>query len=450
MHVAVESVSCGVQAGPSDVAERKLLSSLESMSTNPSSNASSYFETLLLKRVKTNPSFFSSIGPLVSPRIAPQPLVMEDDDIVEQNQSSVMISPYNLFYSSDCDHGMFDFETTDTVSVPKTASSVSVQELSPTPLLTEPVPATQSTPENAQSKIKDGDAKNHVHTPPVATELTLESSESSTELLSSKKQPAVMQPNVPSKANKGKNGSLIVKHTSSSSSTAKKIKKSSKSSRNTPSYEESPVIAPVKQSLSEAALNASVEQIWKNSSSHSITQRKMHDLSSLFMVSVDKTSPSPPINKYEPDDKDMYIPVNAGEEDSIWLPGKSTTASNNEAANGSVALNSFDLPPPSSVTTPFPQQQDQYIDDSDSDSNETLQWEEKQEEDERENEEEEEENELIRELASMCTLTSEEGRGETEEKDEIEERVLSRLTIDDLIHDFDVFQDQIREEDDGM
>ncbi|XP_019863121.1 PREDICTED: uncharacterized protein LOC109591974 isoform X2 [Amphimedon queenslandica] len=46
--VAVESVSCGVQAASSDDAERKLLSSLESMSTNnPSSNASSYFETLL-------------------------------------------------------------------------------------------------------------------------------------------------------------------------------------------------------------------------------------------------------------------------------------------------------------------------------------------------------------------------------------------------------------------
>ena len=416
------------------------------MNTNPSSNASSYFETLLLKRVKANPSFFSS---LVSPTITHQPLTTEDDDIEdEQNQSSV-ISPYNLFYSSDSDHGMFNFETTDTVSVPKAASSVSVQELSPTPLVTEPVPATaQSALEKTQSGLKDGDAKNHVDTTPVAMELTLECSGSSTGPLSSKKQPALVQPNVPpSKANKGKNGSLKVKRTNSSSS---KIKKSSKSSRNTPSSEGSPVVAGVRQSLSEAALNASVEQIWKNSSTHSISQRQMYDLSSLFMVSVDNTSPSsPPINQYEPDDdNDIYVPVNAGEGDSIWLPGKSTTASNDETANDSVTLNSFDLPPPSSVMTPFPQQQeDQYIDDSDSDSNETLQWEDKQEKEE----EEEEEDELIRELASMCTLTSEEGRGETEEKEEeIEERVLSRLTIDDLIHDFDVFQDQIREDDDGM
>ncbi|XP_019864244.1 PREDICTED: bromodomain adjacent to zinc finger domain protein 2B-like [Amphimedon queenslandica] len=449
--IAVESVSCGVQAAPSDDAERKLLSSLESMSTNNhSSNASSYFETLLLKRVKANPSFFSSIGPLASPKITPhQPLVMEDDDDMdEQNQSSVMISPYNLFYSSDSDHGMFNFETTDTVSVPKAASSVSVQELSPTPLVTEPVPATtQSAAEKAQSGLKDGDAKNHLHTTPIAKELMLECSGSSTGLLSSKKQPALVPP---SKANKGKNGSLKVKQTNSSSS---KIKKSSKSSRNTPSSEGSPVVTGVRQSLSEAALNASVEQIWKNSSSHSISQRKTYDLSSLFMVSVDNTSSSPPINQYElVDDKDMYVPVNAGEGDSVWLPGKSTTAaSNDETAQSRVVLNGFDLPPLSSVTTSFPQQQeDQYIDDSDSDSNETLQWEEKQEEDERE-EEKKEEDELIHELASMCTLTSEEGREGTEEKEEdIEERVLSRLTIDDLIHDFDVFQDQIREDDDGM
>ena len=438
---SVESVSCGVQASTSEDGKRISMDALESITSN-SSNTSSYFEKLLLKRVKANPSFFTSMTSLSSPtpRIAPEPLVDEEHD---HAAASVMISPYNIFYSSDCEHDLLNIESTDNVSIPVTPSTVSVEELNPMPshtassnLSLQPAPSEEHATKE-DNLIVSNETQSIEAGRQYTAAITTDNSEPVRLHSSSSKKPSTTVSSLPSSAK--------VKQKTQSSKTSKKIKKSPKSNSKGDSI--------VKQPLSEVALAASVEQLWTNMSSQSVTQQQTYDLSCLFMTSVANNSSSPPPNEKEPNHEMRDAPIITGArgEGSVWLPHSSTT--NDEAHVASekedtAVLDQFDLPPPGNTVSSSLFQQDQFTDDSDdSDSDQTLQWEEGEGEEERE---EEEDNELVRELTSMCTLTSEEGKEEEEEEEGDEERVWSRMTIDDLIHDFDVYQDQVREQDESM
>ena len=436
---SVESVSCGVQASTSEDGNRISMDALESITSN-SSNTSSYFEKLLLKRVKANPSFFTSMTPLSSPtpRIAPEPLVDEDHD---HAAASVVISPYNIFYSSDCEHDLLNIESTDNVSIPVTPSTVSVEELNPMPSHTASSNLSLQPASSEEHATKEDNliVSNEAQSIEAGRQYTAAIATDNSEPVrlhsSSSKKPSTTVSSLSSSAK--------VKQKTQSSKTSKKIKKSSKSNSKGDSI--------VKQPLSEVALAASVEQLWTNMSSQSVTQQQTYDLSCLFMTSVANNSSSPPTNEKKPNHEMRDAPIITGArgEGCVWLPYSSTT--NDEAHIASekedmAVLDQFDLPPPGNTVPSSLFQQDQFTDDSDdSDSDQTLQWEEGEEE-----REEEEDNELVRELTSMCTLTSEEGKEEEEEEEGDEERAWSRMTIDDLIHDFDVYQDQVREQDESM
>lgn len=199
------------------------------------------------------------------------------------------------------------------------------------------------------------------------------------------------------------------------------------------SSDQSPIASKGPFSLSTIALNDSVKQTWIKST-HSNTPR---DLSCLFMNSVDNNTPSS-ITAVPSVDSDGESTVDYNSYHSmvpgcVWLPTNSIPMDDDVTSQ-------FDLPPVEELTARHPSTTRVVYESSDSESdNDTI----PNIEEEEEEREEEEDEELVRELTSTYNIEEEKGQEE-------ESRVWSRMTIEELIHDFDIFQDQVRQEDDTI
>lgn len=347
-----------------------------------SSDPSTYFEKLLLKRVKTNPSFFTSI----SPRIASVERIDDEDEIMVTSQFPAVISPYNIFYTSN--DGMPEtIRTHDSVNL-SPLQTTSIEEFN---IITQSNDSQQK--QDVPMTIKP--RADPPAPPPVSRPKAVKGV--------SKK---AIKPAVPKKVAPNKRGS-------------------------TPNITANILIPSLTtRSLSGSALNASVEKLWRDHSQR-VTY---HDLSCLFLTSVNPSSNNTTTNVTKDDDSltnstDWIMSTPAG----VWLPTTSTCESveNNH-------FSQLDLPPPSNANPSL--SRSSYSSDSESEGNQTrLIWEEEEEG----QESEEEDEELVRELTSTLYLSAEENKEEEEE-----ERVWSRMTLEDLIHDFDMFQDQVRQQDD--
>ena len=202
--------------------------------------------------------------------------------------------------------------------------------------------------------------------------------------------------------------------------------------------------------VSEAVLTTVAQRAWKDVSHQTPVASNDSNLSSFFLTSVE------PIDRKQ-ESSTTPIVIAATERDFkwnssvLWQPDISQhdqdiSRHDQEYSSYQDELNisQSDLPPPAVCQSALSQH---YSDTAESECED-----EKDEEitvcDHEDRESNDADyfalNELASELASMCTIDKENIQ---EEEEDDEERIWSRMTVDELVNEFDQFQDQIRHND---
>lgn len=375
--------SCGIQVttGTSSSASREL-----DIQFTRSGTEITYFEKLLLKKVRANPHFFDSIKPLATRERRTSSPPLEDE-----LEKGPIISPYNIFYTekqqchrkiepSDDDSDIFFLPSTCSS---QRSASVKIEELS-----------------NVQhEKVTDSTVKN-------------------SELPSSQC--------IRSAARNG-----------SSSKTKKPKVTKKKETKKSKSKTENIVQTTTTSGVSDSALNTVIQQAWNDVSHHTVSTD--NSLSSFFLTSVAKDK--------QMQEYDATLTATAQKEE-LNLKWNSSVLWEPDSSRHDIGLNisTSDLPPPATSNVHQPSSLSCYssTDGSECDSNEEIDLNEVDEITEENNEADNSAlEELACELASLCALS--EVIKQTEEEEE--ERIWSRMTMDELVHEFDQFQDQVRHDD---
>ena len=198
---------------------------------------------------------------------------------------------------------------------------------------------------------------------------------------------------------------------------------------------------------SSSSIDKSIHHTWEECSKLTPSTRTHKTLTSFFLMhetevdgTEDETLSNTPQQHLTSDDT---LPISG----SVWLPMSSihaqmvTMETNDDKPT--FVISQSDLPP---CSMPLPSSSshscDEYHDTDSEDSDDTVIHEDEEEED-REKEDDLALEELAWELMSVCTS---EPRGE--DKEEEDDRVWSRMTLEELVHDFEEYQTQIKEQDD--
>ena len=198
---------------------------------------------------------------------------------------------------------------------------------------------------------------------------------------------------------------------------------------------------------SSSSIDKSIHHTWEECSKLTPSTRTHKTLTSFFLMhktevdgTEDETLSHTPQQHLT---SDHTLPISG----SVWLPMSSihaemVTMEMNED-KPTFVISQSDLPP---CSMPLPSSSshscDEYHDTDSEDSDDTVIHEDEEEED-KEKEDDLALEELAWELMSVCTS---EPRGE--DKEEEDDRVWSRMTLEELVHDFEEYQTQIKEQDD--
>ena len=410
---SITTTSCGVQAS----------SSSTSTSTKPvnitfttSPTKASYFDRILLKKLKNNPSFLEPHTSTKKP--TKSPVVEEYEDFETATKS--IVSPYNIFYSNENN-------TQDT------GYNISLTE--------------------GQCDELDRHYNGSLLLPPQSQQssnVTIENA------LLTEHNSLCQDPNV-SKVNEVTSQSSIsltcttTTVTNKVSSVKKVSHKSIKKSKSLKTTTESKVKsnAAFSSEITDSLMSTSIQQAWRECSQLKYTTKTPHDLSCFFLTSVNKQSSLHDVPSHT-QIHDTSTEWNTNTLSStLWLPSSSIIEESDKMASQEDSQPQFDishsdLPPPTSIVhnSSSAHYLEPVASETDSDDNEVFL---SDSEEEREKEDQSALEDLAWELASLCD--NNESVRETVIDVEDEERVWSCLTMDELIHDFEQFQDKIKEQD---
>ena len=407
---SITTTSCGVQAS----------SSSTSTSTKPvnitfttSPTKASYFDRILLKKLKSNPSFLEPHTNTKKPTRSP---IVEDEDFETTTKSTV--SPYNIFYRNENNTGYNISSTEDQYdelgqhyngslllpSQSQQSSNVTIENA----LLTEHNSLCQ---DPNVSKVNEVASQPSISLTCATTTVTNKVSSSSVKKVS---------------------------HKSIKKSKSLKTSKKSKANSN----------AALSSETTDVLMSTSIQQAWRECSQLKYTTNTPRDLSCFFLTSVNEQSSLHDVPSHT-QTHDTIIEWNASTLSStLWLPSSSIMEESDKMASQEDSQPQFDishsdLPPPTSSISNLSSTHhlEPVASETDSDDNEVFL---SDSEEEREKEDQSALEDLAWELASLC---DNESVRETVINVEEEERVWSCLTMDELIHDFEQFQDEVREQD---
>jgi hypothetical protein len=382
----ITTSSCGVQA----VSDRNPPNQSLDIQFTASSSASSYYEKLLLKKFKKNPSFYDSIKSFAAGQVGSSPTKSIEGD--EEEQSS-LISPYNIFYGDD-----------DIGSVNYSNEAESRSYPTPSPLSSD-----------------------------TSAGVTIEEIAGSTGSLQNESKTSLQTYNVIS----------FRDHHVHQSSHHNKVQQPQKK----PKKREAKKTKNLDVKLSDKSLTDTVERAWRETTSRP-SGVSNDGLSRLFMTYVDDVPQSSSHDIITDGEKsDVDLKWNS---QSLWSPANSRSQ---------MHIDKSDLPPPSLMRVSQPQQG--VTDDSSSDDDHgeddngcvsVGNEREEQMNDFNDDEDESTLRDLACELAASLVNVNDntDYNDDDEEGDDglDEERAWSRMTIDELVQEFDMYQDSVRLNDD--
>ena len=409
---SITTTSCGVQASSSTTSTGTKPVNI-TFSTSPTK--ASYFDRILLKKLKSNPSF---LEPHTNKKKLTRSPVVEDEDFETTTKSTV--SPYNIFYSNKNN-------TQDTgynISSTEDRYDELGQHYNGSLIL--PPRSQQSSNVTIENAL-----------------LTEHNSLCQDSNVSKVNEEVTSQPSI----SLTRATTTVTNTVSSAKKTSHKSIKKSKSLK-TPKKSKVNSNTALSSETTDLLMSTSIQQAWRECSQLKYTTNTPRDLSCFFLTSVNKQSSLNDVPSHTKTHDTVTEWDTNTLSSTLWLPSSSIMEESDKMTSQEDSQSQFDishsdLPPPTSSTSNFPSTRhlELVASETDSDDNEVFL---SDSEEEREKEDESALEDLAWELASLC---DNESVRETVINVEEEERVWSCLTMDELIHDFEQFQDKVREED---